>query len=80
MPLNSRLFGGDPALEACLTRDEAHLKPGSTGDPVSKIDTALFVIDGVSVAPAELRTKQYGPTTAAAVLVYKTRRNIVNTK
>ena len=79
MPLNSRLFRGDAALEACLTRDEAHLVPGSSGDAVSKIQTALLVIDDVSVAPGELQSKHYGPSTAAAVLAYKTRRKIINT-
>ena len=79
MPLSSRLFKGDRALEACLIQDSAHLTTGSAGDHVSKIHTALLVLDNVSVAVDELRMKNYGPSTAAAVLVFKTRRKIINT-
>ena len=78
MPLKSRLFNDDRALEACSTQDSAHLTPGAKGDHVSKIHTALLVLDNVSVAVYELKTKSYGPSTAAAVLAFKTRRNIIN--
>jgi peptidoglycan hydrolase-like protein with peptidoglycan-binding domain len=78
MPLVSRLFGGDPAFEACLLKDSAHVTPGSVGDHVSKIQTALATIDGFLVDPRELKTKSYGPSTAAAVLAFKRTRNIIN--
>ncbi len=78
MPLQSKLFAGDRALEACSTQDSAHITLNAKGDHVSKIQTALFVLDRVSVAPIELQTQTYGPSTAAAVLAYKKRRNIVN--
>lgn len=78
MALQSQLFRGDPALESCLVRDAAHITAGASGDHVSKIHTALLVLDGVSVAALELKTKRYGPSTAAAVLAFKRRRGIVN--
>jgi hypothetical protein len=78
MSLNSKLFRGDHALEACSTQDSAHITLNAKGDHVSKIQTALFVLDDVSVAPGELRSQTYGPSTAAAILAYKRRRNIVN--
>ena len=79
MLLVSKLMKGDKALEACLTTDSAHVLTGAVGDHVSKIHTALFAIEAVSVSPKELRTRSYGPSTAAAVLAYKTRRKIINT-
>jgi hypothetical protein len=78
MALKSKLFGGDPAFEACATKDAAHIKPGAKGAHVSKIHTALFALDDFSVAPAELNTATYGPTTAKGVLKYKQVRKIVN--
>jgi len=78
MPLTSNLFKGDPLFEKCLVQDAAHVVPGATGDHVSKIHTALFVIDRVHVASADLSMRRYGPSTAAAVLTYKRKRNIVN--
>jgi len=78
MPLQSKLFAGDRALEACATQDSAHITLNTMGDHVSKIQTALFVLDRVSVAANELQNQTYGPSTAAAVLGYKQRRNIVN--
>lgn len=79
MPLQSRLFHGDPALESCLTQDSAHITVGASGDHVSKIHTALLILDGVSVAAAELRNQQYGASTAAAILAFKRQRHIINT-
>ena len=79
MPLQSRLFQGNQALESCLVKDSAHLTLGASGDHVSKIHTALLILDGVSVAAAELKAQRYGPSTAAAVLAFKRRRHIINT-
>jgi hypothetical protein len=78
MPLTSRLFSGDPRLEACLTQDSAHLTPGTTGDFVGKVQAALEYIDGVRINERELDTQTYGPSTADAVLAYKTARQIIN--
>jgi hypothetical protein len=78
MPLRSRLFAGDAKLEACLTKDAAHLVIGAQGDHVSKVQTALFLVDGLSVDASELKAKLYGRSTAATVLAYKKKRRIIN--
>ena len=78
MGLKSKLFRRQPALDACLVDHAAHICEGAVGPHVSKIHTALFVIDGLSVSANELHGQRYGSSTAAAVLTFKTRRNIVN--
>lgn len=79
MALQSKFFKGDPAFESCLIHDSAHIVPGASGDHVSKIQTALFMLDGFSVSPQDLSAKLYGPTTAAGVLAFKKKRGIINT-
>lgn len=78
MGLQSKLFRGDAALDACLVRDSAHVLQGARGPHVSKIQHALFVLDGASIATDELAKMLYGPATAAAVLAYKQARKIIN--
>jgi tRNA U38,U39,U40 pseudouridine synthase TruA len=78
MPLQSKLFRGDQALEACLVNDSAHITEGAAGEHVAKIQTALFAIDGLPVSPDELRTRTYGKSTIKAVLAFKTKRRIIN--
>lgn len=78
MTLRSDLFKGDRALENCLVLDSAHILTGATGDHVHKIQMALLVLDNATIARAELVTKLYGQSTAAAVLAYKTKRRIIN--
>lgn len=78
MPLRSNLFAGDLKLEAASTSHPAHITRGSVGPHVAKIQGALFVLDGVEVAENERRSQLYGPSTAAAVLAYKRKRDIVN--
>jgi hypothetical protein len=78
MPLISRFFKSDSKLEACLVSDAAHVTQGATGDHVSKIQTALFVLEGSKIDKRELAAKYYGPSTAAAVLAYKRKRRIIN--
>jgi hypothetical protein len=78
MPLQSKLFSLDHALEVCSKQDHAHISIGAQGDHVSKIQTALFLLDGVSIASSELYDQSYGPSTADAVLAYKGRRNIIS--
>ena len=75
---NSKLLSGDPALEKCLTDNAAHIKEGAVGEHVSKIHSALFALDGLSVSVDELRAQRYGRSTAAAVLAFKRKRNIIN--
>lgn len=78
MPLHSRVFRGDPKLEACLIQDSAHVTQGATGEHVAKIQFALATIDNLGIAPRELSTGTYGASTADAVLAYKTKRKIIN--
>lgn len=78
MPLRSRLFRGDPALEACLVQDSAHLTPGVAGDHVGKVQKALLFLEDATIRSDEFLGKRYGPTTAAAVLAFKTKRRIIN--
>lgn len=74
MPLQSQLFRGDQKLEAAAISDPAHIMPGAVGDHVRKIQQALIELDGATITP----DGQYGPKTAAAVLAYKRKRNIIN--
>lgn len=74
MALQSKLFRGDPKLEAAAQLDAAHIMPGSRGSHVGKIQQALTELDGATLARDEI----YGPATAAAVLSYKQKRNIIN--
>lgn len=78
MPLQSKSFRNDSKLEACAVSDPAHILQGATGDHVAKIQQALTLLDRVNIDRAEVMDKRYGPSTAAAVLAYKTKRNIVN--
>jgi hypothetical protein len=52
---------------------------GATGDHVWKIQMALILLDGLKIDSGELAAKSYGPSTAAAVLAFKSERNIINT-
>ena len=74
MGLQSKLFRGDPKLQAAAVSDPDHIKPGSVGEHVAKIQQALNLLDGVTIA----QDGKYGPATADAVLVYKRKRNIIN--
>jgi peptidoglycan hydrolase-like protein with peptidoglycan-binding domain len=78
MALKSQLFAGDPKLEAAAKSHSAHIIQGARGPHVGKIQSALIQLDGASIAQSELTASHYGPSTAKAVLAYKTKRNIVN--
>ncbi len=71
MGLESPLLKGDPALEACLIRDSAHLTLGVAGTHVSKVQQAVLVLGPSGINNRELAGMQYGGSTAAAVLKYK---------
>ena len=79
MALISKLFKGDRIFERCLVDDAAHITPGSKGFHVAKIQDSLMKLEGVFPAKAERDRAFYGPTTAKAVLSYKTKRRIINT-
>jgi len=74
MPLKSKLFKADAKLEAAATADDAHILPGSRGPHVAKIQQALIALDAAPIFPDSI----YGPATAAAVLSFKMKRNIIN--
>jgi peptidoglycan hydrolase-like protein with peptidoglycan-binding domain len=82
MGLRSLLFTSpqpDPRLEACLVEDSAHITPGSRGEHVEKIQTAL---NQLSAGPGRenfnlLVDGIYGNATASAVVVHKNKRGIL---
>jgi|SRR3954453_13165039 peptidoglycan hydrolase-like protein with peptidoglycan-binding domain len=78
MSLRSRLFAGDTKLEAAARSNPAHIVPGDLGPHVGKVQQALRLLDGDAIDPAELSAERYGPSTARAVLSYKTKHNIIN--
>ena len=73
--LKSDEFADDPKLEDCATKPSAHLLVGTPPGPhILKIQLALERLrpTGPSISQAEKSAMTYGPTTAAAVLNYKT--------
>lgn len=78
MPLQSKHFQDQPKLEAALTSDHDHIIPGATGDHVSKIQSALFILNNAKIESTELENSIYGPSTSQAVFNYKTDRKIIN--
>ena len=64
MPLQSQLFKGDRALEACAVQDSAHIQLGAFGQHVGKIQTALFLLDRLDINAGELSATRYGQSTA----------------
>lgn len=79
MPLKSFLFKGNKRLEACLVEHSAHVIPGDSGPHVGDIQIAVMHLDQVEIAANERGSNSYGPSTAAAILAYKRKRNIINT-
>jgi hypothetical protein len=77
--LSSNLFKGDAKLAACQINDAAHLTTGASGEHVAKVQFALFALDSSAIDKNEVRLQTYGPSTAKAVLAYKTKRQIINT-
>lgn len=78
MGLASNLFSGDRALEDCLIRDSAHVTTGTVGEHVTKLHSALVLLDNSTIDISELREGRYGPSTARAVLAFKRKRRIIN--
>jgi peptidoglycan hydrolase-like protein with peptidoglycan-binding domain len=74
MPLQSRLFAGDRKLEAAAVSHPAHIMQGAIGEHVRKIQIALIQLDGATIAA----DGKFGPATAAAVLAFKQKRDIIN--
>ena len=78
MALQSKLFRGDPSLEAAVISDPAHIMLGVSGPYVHKIQTALFLLDRAAISPDEMQRTFCGSSTPAAVLAYKKKRDIIN--
>lgn len=78
MALRSIAFRNDPRLQQCAVSHPAHVTPGSRGPHVRLIQAALEELDGATIALSEIETAFYGPSTASAVLTYKTDRKIIN--
>ncbi len=74
MALMSQLFSGDLKIEAAAVSDPARIMQGARGDHVARIQTALILLDGAAITA----DGAFGPMTAAAVLKFKTARDIVN--
>jgi hypothetical protein len=78
MALQSKLFKGETKLEACAVSDPAHLTLGAQGGHVAKVQSVLFALDSLRIDRHELLSQRCGPSTAQAVLAYKTKRQIIN--
>ena len=78
MPLLSLTLAGNSLLQRCLVSDSAHVTLGSRGDHVGLIQKCVLVLGRENIAANEIRTRTYGPSTAAAVLAYKRDRQIIN--
>lgn len=78
MALQSKLFKDDSKLQTCLVSDADHVTLGARGDHVAKIQRALDVLGDEVIDGDEIKSKTYGPSTAAAVLSYKKARKIIN--
>src|SRR4051812_4530439 len=75
MALLSQLFPGDAKLDAASFSDPAHITPRRQG-------AARRQDPGSAQSPGRRPDRvdsQYGPKTAAAVVAFKTKRNILNT-
>jgi len=78
MTLRSRFFSSDAKLQAAAQSNPAHITLGAVGQHVAKIQQALRLLDGDAIDQSELAAQRYGPSTAKAVLSYKTKHNIIN--
>jgi len=78
MGLKAELFGGDEQLEACLASDRAYVGDGAVGEHVAKVQTALRKLDSLAINRGEISEKRFGPSTAGAVLSFKTDRHMTD--
>ena len=78
MALHSQLFRYNNRLQAALTHDPSHVTFKSQGEHVRLIQIALVRLGYISVSGQEYIKAFYGPTTADAVLRFKTIRRIIN--
>ena len=78
MPLRSRLFADNAALQSCLVSNAAHIAPGARGEHVTLIQSALVRLRVLDPIDAAGEAGVYGPKTTAAVLAYKRAFRIIN--
>jgi hypothetical protein len=76
--LQSKLFRGDPKLEAAAVPDPARIMLGTSAQHVQKIQAALILLDGAAISANDVQLTFYGTSTAGVVLTYKQKRNIIN--
>jgi hypothetical protein len=76
--LVSILLSRDTRLQKCAIDDTAHVTEGERGSHVRLIQLALTITDNADIAGADLASSSYGASTKAAVLAYKTKRQIIN--
>jgi len=78
MALISAQFRNNARLQSALLNDSSHVTLGSTGEHVRLIQQVLVRLGERGIAGREYANALYGPTTAAAVLRFKTQRQIIN--
>jgi hypothetical protein len=78
MPLVSAMLRDNARLQSCLVNDSDHVTPGSSGRHVTLIHKCLLFLERAKLAQTDLSGALYGPSTAAAVLAYKQKRDIIN--
>ena len=76
--LVSNHFKANDKLQSCSVSDPDHIVPGSSGEPVKKIQEALTKLMKVNFPPNEAEGLKYGETTINAVVKFKTDRRILN--
>lgn len=78
MTLRSAQFRNNSRLQSALIDDSSHITQGSKGEHVRLIQQVLVRLGERLIAGREYADAIYGPTTAAAVLRFKTQRRIIN--
>lgn len=78
MTLRSAQFRNNARLQSALIIDSSHVIQGSKGEHVRLIQQVLVRLGERSIKGREYADALYGPTTAAAVLRFKTQRRIIN--
>jgi hypothetical protein len=80
MAFKSSLFSKDPRHAACQANDAAHYAKGLSGTHIADVQAVLNLLDDLFIESAERSAQTYGPSTAAAVLAFKRKRKIINTR
>jgi len=78
--LISNHFKTNDKLQRCSVNDPEHIVPGSSGEPVNKIQQALTKLMKMNFPPNEAGGLKYGEATINAVVKFKTDRGILNFK